>query len=96
MANEPGPGQGPSVRNLIALGILLVSALAITVLAAVAVNADSSNALTIFNTYLPVFASWVDTVLAFIFGRENFESANSQMRQLISKLSPEERSQAPI
>jgi hypothetical protein len=35
-------------------------------------------------------------VLAFYFGRENFESANSQMRQLISKLSPEERAQAPI
>lgn len=96
MANEPGPRQGPSVRNLIALGILLVSALAITALAAVAVNADSSNALTMFNTSLPVFASWVGTVLAFTFGRENFESANSQMRPLISKLSPEERAQAPI
>jgi hypothetical protein len=81
---------------LIALGILLVSALAITVLAAVAVNPDSSNALTIFNTSQPVFASWVGTVLAFNFGRENFESANSQMRPLISKLSPEERAQTPI
>jgi len=96
MANEPGPGQGPSVRNWIALGILLLSALAITVLACVAVQADNSNALTIFNTSLPVFASWVGTVLAFYFGRESFESANSQMRQLISKLSPEERAQAPI
>jgi hypothetical protein len=84
------------VRNWIAIGILIASATAITALACAAVFVDQNNALTIFNTALPVFASWVGTVLAFYFGRESFESANSQMRQLISKLTPEERAKAPI
>lgn len=84
------------MRNWIAIGILIASATAITALACAAVFVDQNNALTIFNTALPVFASWVGTVLAFYFGRESFESANSQMRQLISKLTPEERAKAPI
>jgi hypothetical protein len=64
MAKESAPWNDLSVRNFIALGILVASATAITVLAVVAVKADTSNALTIFNITLPVFASWVGTVLA--------------------------------
>ncbi|MEB3335091.1 MAG: hypothetical protein VKP70_08915 [Cyanobacteriota bacterium] len=96
MANEPAPRNPFPERNGIAIGILVVSALVIAVLAGVAIRADTTNALTIFNITLPVIASWVGTVLAFYFGRENFEAANSQMRQLINKLTPEERALAPI
>jgi hypothetical protein len=31
------------------------------------------------------------TILAFYFGRENFEAANQQVRQLVAKLTPEQR-----
>lgn len=96
MANEtPAVSEAP-LRNRIALWILSASAVAITLLGIVAVIVKPDQAQVIFNTTLPVFASWVGTVLAFYFGRENFESANSQVRQMINKLSPEERATAPI
>src|SRR5690606_4596887 len=43
----------------------------------------------IFNTLLPVITSWVGTVLAFYFGRENFEAASNRYEQMITKLSPD-------
>lgn len=38
----------------------------------------------VFTTLVPVFASWVGTVLAFYFGRESFIAANEQVSKLIS------------
>jgi hypothetical protein len=52
--------------------------------------------MTIFNIVLPVFASWVGTILAFYFGRENFESANAQVREMVHSISPEERARKPV
>lgn len=100
-ANGSGNGAASDRRwrNQIALWILVVSALAIIALGGLAIwlSGDKPNtAQNIFNMTLPVFASWVGTVLAFYFGRENFESANEKVRQLIDKLSPEERASAPI
>jgi hypothetical protein len=105
MAKDPNPNPSPTpnpasgdtpLRNRMAMWILIASAAAITLLAIVAVIVKPSEAQVIFNTTLPVFASWVGTVLAYYFGRENFESANSQVRQMIDKLSPEQRAAAPI
>jgi hypothetical protein len=99
MANDPKPNPPSSetpLRNRIAMWILIASAGAITLLAIVAVAVKPDQAQVIFNTTLPVFASWVGTVLAFYFGREGFESANSQVRQIIDKLSPEQREAEPI
>jgi len=91
----PVTSEAP-LRNRIALWILIASAGAITSLAVVAVAVKPDQAQVIFNTTLPVFASWVGTVLAFYFGRESFESANSQVRQLIDKISPEQRAAEPV
>ena len=44
-----------------------------------------------FTMLLPLFGSWVGTVLAFYFTRENFESATKSYQQLMSKLTPEEK-----
>ena len=83
-------------RSILAYSTLIFSALAITVLAVVAIVKDTKNTMTIFNIVLPVFASWVGTVLAFYFGRENFESANQQVRELVQRLTPEQRAEAPV
>ena len=99
MASNPKPNPPASeapLRNRIAMWILIASAGAITLLAIVAVAVKPDQAQVIFNTTLPVFASWVGTVLAFYFGRESFESANSQVRQIIDKLSPEQRAAESI
>lgn len=86
----------PSPRNLIAYLIVGSSAVSLVVLAVIAIYNDKENTMTIFNMVLPVFASWVGTVLAFYFGRENFESANNQVRKIIEHLSPEERLDNPV
>jgi hypothetical protein len=83
---QPTNGQP---RNYLAYAVLIFSAIAITVLASIAIYVDSGkNTLTILNVVLPVVASWVGTILAFFFGRENYESAT----RLIQELNPEERS----
>ncbi|MCB9233492.1 MAG: hypothetical protein H6581_17680 [Bacteroidia bacterium] len=42
-----------------------------------------------FNALLPMFATWIGTILAFYFGSKNFESASRQSMQLFNRLSPE-------
>ncbi|WP_026968047.1 CBS domain-containing protein [Algoriphagus terrigena] len=43
----------------------------------------------LFSALLPLFSTWVGTVLVFYFGRESFESASKKYEQIINKLSPE-------
>jgi hypothetical protein len=88
--------KGKQSRDYLAYIILVFSVLAITALAIKAIAADEKNAVSILNIVLPVAASWVGTILAFYFGRENFESANTQVRELIRKLTPDERAKASV
>jgi hypothetical protein len=59
--------------------------------------------MTIFNMVLPVFSSWVGTILAFYFGRENFDiastqvsEANRRLQEVVGTLSPEQRGSQPV
>ncbi len=93
-ANNNSPNG--SSRSVLAYGILIFSGLAITGSAVMAIIVDRGNAITIVNIVLPVITSWVGTILAFYFGRENFEAANQQVLQLVRRLTPEERSTASV
>jgi len=84
-------------RNKVAYYTLILSSIAISILAIAAIiKGDGNTAMTIFNTTLPVFASWIGTVLAFYFGRENFESANQQVKQMVQRLTPEQKAQKSV
>ena len=83
-------------RHIFAWVILIISTFAITILAGIIIVNNPTEAKDIFNVILPVFASWVSTVLAFYFGRENFESANEQVRELVQQLTPEQRAKASV
>jgi hypothetical protein len=85
-----------TARNRVAGAILISGVAAIVILAAVAIAIDTKNAMVILNMVLPVIASWIGTVLAFYFGRENFESANRQVREMIERLTPEERARTRV
>jgi hypothetical protein len=85
-----------SSRHALAYSVLIFSTLAITSLAIISIVRDPEEAKDIFNVVLPVFSSWVGTILAFYFGRENFESANEQVRELVGKLGPEERVKSSV
>lgn len=50
-----------------------------------------------FTMLLPVLGTWVGTVLAFYFSRENFAEAAQQTADLVKQLSPEQRlEQIPV
>ena len=72
-------------RELLSMVILFGSLLVLFGLALAVIIVDKTKTITIFNTVLPVVASWVGTILAFYFGRENFESANKQVRDIMKK-----------
>jgi len=50
---------------------------------------DQNSAERIFESLLPLFATWIGTVLAFYFGRQNFETAASEYKQIINQLNPD-------
>lgn len=45
----------------------------------------------VFTTITTLVGTWVGTLLAFYFSRENFEAASRSMQKTIDRLSPEER-----
>ena len=79
----------------LAYGTVIFSAVGIICLAAYIISKDSGNAMTVFNIVLPVFASWVATILAFYYGRENFESANQEVRKMV-QLTTQQREEEPV
>lgn len=89
-------GLDGEARNYLAYIIFGFSILAISMLAAYVIYKQPADAKDIFNIVLPVFASWVGTILAFYFGRDSFESASKQVRDMAQKLSPEERSNTQV
>ncbi|NTW83392.1 MAG: hypothetical protein HGB36_08510 [Chlorobiaceae bacterium] len=83
-------------RTTLSYVILIISSVAITILACYVIYIDNKEGKNVFNMVLPVFTSWVGTILAFYYGRDNIESANRQVRELVKKLTPEERSMTMV
>jgi hypothetical protein len=78
-------------RTILAFGITVAAVLGITLLAGITIYKDYSKAQSVLNSVLPLFGTWVGTVLAFYFSRENFEAASTSTERLVDKLSPEEK-----
>lgn len=83
--------MGEGSRLQIAIGVLVLAGLGIAVFGGVFVVRDAEDgAEKAFNALLPVLATWVGTVLAFYFSKDNFEAANRNVRDLV-KLTLDER-----
>jgi hypothetical protein len=93
MAKDP---KERNPRNGIAYAVLIVAGVIIIAIGITAIVNDHANIMPIFNVLLPVLASWIGTVLAFYFGRENFESANEQVRQLVQSINPDQATAQPV
>jgi len=88
--NETGkePRPGP-VRDWLALGVTFLSILIIFVLAKdvlLLAAGDFDKAQSVLNVILPVVASWVGTVLAYYFSRENLESAARAVQSMAKQV----------
>ena len=79
-------------RNAIAFIVIFLSIGGILWLAILYFKNSGNNAEAakdIFNTVLPVFATWIGTVLAFYFGKENFEAASKRYERIIDQMTPD-------
>lgn len=87
----------------IAYATLALAGAGIAILGGISIKNNATNSMTIFNMVLPVFSSWVGTILAFYFGRENFDiastqvsEANRRLQEVVGTLSPEQRGSQPV
>jgi hypothetical protein len=60
---------------IVSSGILLIALLALIIILLANETEKFESAKWVFNAIIPLIASWIGTVIAFYFGRENFESA---------------------
>jgi hypothetical protein len=80
-------------RETVALWVIILSGAGISLVAIVAIwvgtqaTGDNRNlVMTVFNALIPMFGTWVGTVIAFYFSRENFATAAKATRELVSQL----------
>jgi hypothetical protein len=83
-----GPGGESSARQMIALIVVGLSFLAILIISGLAIGladdpGDAAN--NVFTAVLPVLGTWVGTVLAFYFARENLEAATASTLRLTGR-----------
>lgn len=50
----------------------------------------------VFTALLPLWGTWIGTVLAYYFSKENFEVANRSVQKLVDSLSPKEKLQSAL
>ncbi|WP_035644173.1 CBS domain-containing protein [Flavobacterium sp. ASV13] len=75
-------------NSQIAIMILSVSFLVI-ILMAIYYMCHRSDPEKLFAIILPVISTWVGTILAFYFGKANFEAATKSYNQVIDRLTPD-------
>ncbi len=80
---------GALFRDQLAAIVVITAGVGISIISYVLVSdqqAEFGTRKEIFNILVPVLSTWVGTVLAFYFSKENFAAANSSVREVVSKL----------
>ncbi|MEG1555972.1 MAG: hypothetical protein RR356_04520 [Bacteroidales bacterium] len=87
-ANE----KGYFTRNLLTIIIVSFIVLINIIIGIVSIirNKDADFSF-IGQSLLPLWGTWMGTVLAFYFGKSNFETAEKSYDKMIQKLSPDEK-----
>jgi hypothetical protein len=89
------PDDTPRFRQYLAAIIVGIATLGAVFLAYVTIDAAKDNkagvAQNVLNSLLPLIGTWVGTVLAYYFSRENFEAAARSVVTAASTLTPDER-----
>ncbi|MBM4276620.1 MAG: hypothetical protein FJ130_01905 [Deltaproteobacteria bacterium] len=93
-ADSSNPSNcGWDARFLLAIVILVCSIGGACVMAVyvLTMNKNLDTAQYVFGAMLPLLGTWVGTVLAYYFARENFESASRSVREMAKQLTPMEK-----
>lgn len=85
--------QSWKARNVIALIITLVilGATVFVAVKAIQKSEDNKGLEFVAQTLLPLWGTWIGTILAFYFSRENFEAATQSYQNIIRSMKPEEK-----
>lgn len=98
--SDQSPADAPSYgwRNVLAMTVFAVSTVSIiglTVIGLVPGLMDITSRKElydkVFAALVPLYGTWVGTVLTFYFTRENFEAANRSLQQVVRQLTPDDR-----
>ena len=85
MAEKTG-NRDVLARLIVILSVLILGIICILAIFGVPVDDRGDTAKDILTMVLPVIATWIGTVIAFYFGRENFEAANAQVSKLVMQM----------
>src|SRR6266576_4938414 len=97
MPDQMQPPSDGKTRELIAITVTFVSLLAVIILTFVTIRTSdraSDTARQVLATVLPLIGTWVGTVLAFYFSKENFEAAARSVADLAKHVSPQQKLQS--
>ncbi|WP_299680246.1 hypothetical protein [uncultured Dokdonia sp.] len=81
-----------SFRERLSLMVIAISAIVLIYVTYKILShsgADSDDYQFVYSSILPLLGTWVGVVLAFYFGKENYEAASKQYEKIIDKLTPE-------
>ena len=73
-----------ALQDWLALGITAVSVIGVLYLSRIAMI--KTDATQILSTVLPLLGSWVGTVLAYYFSKDNFETASRSVSEMVDKV----------
>lgn len=95
MASEPAP-EKRNVADRLALVVIILAAVILILLVCLAVftaKNQTETAKDVLNAVLPLIASWVGTVLAYYYSRENLSAATRNATEMAQQLSGAEKLQ---
>jgi hypothetical protein len=89
MANgKKNRGQNP--RHFLAMTVTLASVAVVLLLAGLSIFKDGTKAGDVLAIVLPLLGTWVGTVLAYYFSRDNFEAASRSVEKMVSHVTAAE------
>tara|TARA_R110002020_G_scaffold83633_3_gene207830 strand:- start:285 stop:971 length:687 start_codon:yes stop_codon:yes gene_type:complete len=85
-------------RNWLGIIVIIISVISLVIVGCVIVvqSQDNEDYKFVFTSLLPLVGTWVGVVLAFYFGKENFEAASNRYERIFEKLSPDILDDIPV
>lgn len=93
MQNDNLVRRSQSLRDVLAIGITLTSIIGVIILALIVImkDSDGTNITMVFTAVLPLMGSWIGTVLAYYFSKDNFEAASRSLSDMARSMTPQEK-----
>jgi hypothetical protein len=92
--NNSPKSEWKTARFWLALGVTITSIASVAILAGLIINAASNKedaGTRVLGSVLPLLGTWVGTVLAYYFSKENFEAATKSVTELAKQITPQEK-----